>query len=323
MSGTVALTGATGFIGSALAHRFHTAGWAVRALVRVSSRVANLSTIPIQFVEGDLADLASLRRLVAGVDGVVHCAGLVRGDSFTDFQLVNVHGVENIVGITCEQARVPRFVLVSSLAAREPLLSPYARSKSQGEERLALRAKDMAWTILRPPAVYGPRDRELRPLLEWMWRGVALKLGSDQARFSLLYVDDLTDAVMSCLENTSSTSRVLDLHDGYSGGYTWDDVIDTVERLCQRRVDRFTVSEPMLHCIALCNVMIARLTRHAPILTPGKVRELRHDNWVCDNAEMSNLLAWKPKISLDEGLRRTLKQGVYAPSSSQQGISAH
>ena len=322
MSRTVALTGATGFIGSALAHRFHTAGWVVRALVRASSPTANLATIPIQFVEGDLADLGSLHRLVEGVDDVVHCAGLVRGASFTNFESVNVHGVENIVQASSEQTRVPRFLLISSLAAREPLVSPYAMSKSQGEAQLAVVAKEMEWTALRPPAVYGPGDRELRPLLEWMGRGIALKLAHDQARFSLLYVDDLADAVVMCLENVSPTPRVLELHDGYPGGYTWNDVIDTVERLCERRVTRFSISEPLLKVVALCNITVSRLTRHTPIFTPGKLRELRHHDWVCDNAAMRDAVGWTPKIALDEGLRRTFDWGCNTRSSSPSDTAA-
>ncbi|HIB53224.1 MAG TPA: NAD(P)-dependent oxidoreductase [Nitrospirales bacterium] len=322
MSRTVALTGATGFIGSALAHRFHTAGWAVRALVRASSPTANLATIPIQFVEGNLADLESLRRLVEGVDDVVHCAGCVRGWSFTDFESVNVHGVENIVRASFEQTRVPRFLLMSSLAAREPLMSPYAMSKSQGEAQLAVLAKEMEWTVLRPPAVYGPGDRELRPLLEWMGKGIALKLAPDQARFSLLYVDDLADAVVMCLENASSAPRVLELHDGYPSGYSWNDVIDTVERLCQRRVIRFSISELLLKVVALCNITVSRLTRHAPMFTPGKLRELRHHYWVCNNAAMHDVIGWTPKIALDEGLRKTFNWGCHTRSSSPSDTAA-
>lgn len=314
MSRTVALTGATGFIGSALAHRLHTAGWGVRALMRAPSRIANLATIPIQFIEGDLADLESLYRLVEGVDDVVHCAGLVRGASLTDFESVNVHGVKNVLQASSEQTRVPRFLLMSSLAAREPLVSPYAMSKFQGEAQLASLAKDMEWMVLRPPAVYGPGDRELRPLLEWMGRGIGLKLGHDQARFSLLYVDDLADAVVMCLDNSFSTSRVLELHDGYLGGYSWNDVIDTVERICQRRVARFSISESMLKCIALCHMTVSRLTGHTPMLTLGKVREFRHHNWVCDNAAVRDAIGWTPKISLDDGLRRTFGWGCKAPS---------
>ena len=317
MSRIVALTGATGFIGNVLAHRFHAAGWVVRALVRASSRTANLATIPIQFVEGDLSDFGSLRRLVEGVDDVVHCAGLVRGASLADFESVNVHGVENVLQASCDQTRVPRFLLMSSLAAREPVLSSYATSKLQGEAQLALLARDMEWMVLRPPAVYGPGDRELRPLFEWMGRGIALKLGHDHARFSLLYVDDLADAVVMCLENPFSALRVVEFHDGYPGGYSWNDVIDTVERICQRRVARFSISESLLRFVALCNITASRLTGYTPMFTPGKVRELRHHNWVCDNAVIRDAIGWVPKIALDEGLRKTFGWGCKAHSSAQ------
>ncbi len=318
MSRTVALTGATGFIGSALAHRFHTAGWVVRALVRASSPTANLETFPIQLFEGDLADLGSLHRLVEGVDDVVHCAGLVRGNSATDFESVNVQGVENIVRVCLQQERVPRFVMISSLAAREPELSPYAMSKFRGEEKLASLAKNqnMEWTVLRPPAVYGPGDRELRPLLEWMGRGVALKLSHDQARFSLLYVDDLADAAVMWLENSTSVHQVVELDDGYSGGYCWNDVIDTVERICQRRVIRFSISKSILKGIAICSITVSRLTGNIPMFTPGKVCELRHHNWVCDNATIHGAIGWMPKVTLDEGLRRTFGWGREANASA-------
>tara|TARA_B100000315_G_scaffold258310_1_gene309976 strand:- start:480 stop:1418 length:939 start_codon:yes stop_codon:yes gene_type:complete len=309
MSRIVALTGATGFIGGALAHRFHTEGWVVRALVRASSQTANLATIPIQFVEGDLENTGSLHRLVEGVDDVVHCAGLVRGASLTDFESVNVHGVKNVLQASLEQTKVPRFLLISSLAAREPLLSPYATSKFQGEVQLALLAKDMEWTVLRPPVVYGPGDRELRPLLEWMGRGIALKLGHDQARFSLLYVNDLTDAVVMCLENVFSSHKILELHDGYPDGYSWNDVIDSVEKLCQRRVMRFLISGSLLKFVAFCNTIASRFSGHIPMFTSGKVREIQHHNWVCDNAMICDVTGWRPKVLLDEGLRKTFGWG--------------
>ena len=209
MATTVALTGATGFIGRVLTRRFQIAGWIVRVLVRTAPRASDLQTVPMQSVEGDLTDLDSLYRLVEDVDAVVHCAACVRGASLHDFELANVRGVENIVRVSSQQRRVPRFLLMSSLAAREPSLSYYAASKRQGEVQLALLANDMAWTVLRPPAVYGPDDRVIRPLLEWIRRGIAFKLNHDQARFSLLYVDDLADAVVMCLESASSASRVL------------------------------------------------------------------------------------------------------------------
>ncbi len=307
MSRTVALTGATGFIGSVLARRLHAENWTVRALVRTSAQAEKISNIPIKPIKGDLSDLNSLRCLVEGVDAVVHCAGLVRGNSLKDFQRVNVDGLENILTAASDLPKAPQFLLLSSLAARVPKISAYAESKFSGEQRVILNKKNIPWTILRPPAVYGPNEQDLKVIWDWMRRGIALKLGPANARFSLLYVDDLADAVIACLKTASKNSGVLELHDGYSGGYTWDNVIDVVGRLSQRHIQRIQLSKGMLSWIALCNVTISSLVGALPVLTTGKVRELWHDDWVCDNADISNLTGWYPKVVLDEGLRRTFK----------------
>jgi nucleoside-diphosphate-sugar epimerase len=171
MSRTIALTGATGFIGKTLARRLTATEWQIRGLVRPPSQGSPQVEIAIQWIEGDLGDPDSLRRLVSGVDAIVHCAGAVRGASQAHFNRVNVDGVARLVQAATEQHQLPRFLLMSSLAAREPHVSPYAASKRQGEEALAMGAGHMGWATFRPPAVYGPGDKELLPLFRWIGRG--------------------------------------------------------------------------------------------------------------------------------------------------------
>ena len=128
MSRVIALTGATGFIGGVLAQRLEAEGWQVRALVRLSSVKARLTGMVTQWVIGDLEDMDSLRRLVCGVEAVVHCAGAVRGASQDYFNRVNSAGVARLVQAATEHYPPPRFLMISSLAAREPNISPYAAS---------------------------------------------------------------------------------------------------------------------------------------------------------------------------------------------------
>ncbi len=310
MDRTIALTGATGFIGSSLAPRLAAAGWQVRALVRPSSSRARLAGLSPEWIEGDLDDAASLRRLVSGAEVVVHCAGIVRGTCHAQFYRVNAEGVARLAEAALEQDPVPRFLLISSLAAREPALSPYAASKRQGEIALSTAGRAMAWTALRPPAVYGPGDRGLLPLFRWMERGIAPVLGQDGARFSLLYVEDLADAVLHWLGAGHTERSTFELDDGHPNGYAWEDVIEAVSRLRSRRVRRVRVPQPLLALLAWLNVMAARAIGHAPMLTPGKVRELTHPNWVCDNAAFSRVTDWRPRVSLEEGLRLTLGGGA-------------
>ncbi|MEJ2364423.1 MAG: NAD-dependent epimerase/dehydratase family protein [Deltaproteobacteria bacterium] len=306
MSRTIALTGATGFIGRNLALRLLPSGWHIRGLLRPSSQGSSQAEIAIQWIEGDLGDPDSLRRLVSGVDAILHCAGAVRGASQAHFNRVNVDGVARLVQAAREQHQLPRFLLISSLAAREPHLSPYAASKRQGEEALAAGAGDMAWTAFRPPAVYGPGDKELLPLFRWIGRGIAPILGRRDARFSLLYVEDLAEAVLKWLNFRSDEGQCFELDDGRPGGYTWGEVIETVARFYGKTPFQLRVPESVLQLLARLNLTTAPLLGYAPMLTPGKVRELRHHNWVCDNDDFSRATGWSPKFSLEEGLRRTL-----------------
>jgi nucleoside-diphosphate-sugar epimerase len=306
MSRTIALTGATGFIGSNLARRLAKAGWQIKALVRPTSSRTRLAKISIQWIEGKLNDLDSLQRLVYKTDAVIHCAGAVRGVSEAQFHRVNVDGVARLVQAALKQHPTPRFLLLSSLAAREPRLSPYAASKHQGEEALAARGGEMFWAAFRPPAVYGPGDRELLPLFRLIQMGIAPVLGPENARFSMLYVDDLAEAVVLWLERGRQRAGIFELHDGRLNGYTWNAVIEIAARQRTRRVMRAPVPLSMLNLLAMMNLAAARIFGYRPMLTPGKVRELRHPNWVCDNSALSREIGWAPQIGLEEGLQRTL-----------------
>ena len=313
MSRTIALTGATGFIGSAVARRLCTEGWQVRALVRPSSDTARLCGADVDWVAGRLEDVESLRRLMRGAHAVVHCAGAVRGACRAHFNRVNADGVSRLVHAATHGQAVPRFLLISSLAAREPHLSPYAASKRLGERALVEGAGEMSWAALRPAAVYGPGDRELLPLFRWMSRGIAPVLRVAHARFSLLYVEDLVEAVLHWLNREDTEKSTFELHDGHRGGYTWGDVVETIARLRGRPVVRLQVPVSLVRPLAALNLMGARLAGYLPMLTPGKVRELTHPDWVCDNTPFCRETGWAPKVSLERGLRYTLERGGAPP----------
>jgi 2-alkyl-3-oxoalkanoate reductase len=307
MEYTVALTGATGFIGKRVARRLAANGCKLQALARATSDRSRLSGFNIHWVEGSLEDPDSLRRLIRGADAVVHCAGAVRGATQAHFDRLNVDGAARLVRAAVEQHPLPRFLLISSLAAREPGLSYYAASKRKAETVLAEQAGSMPWAVLRPPAVYGPGDKEMLPLLRWMERGVAPLVGSDNTRVSLLYVDDLAEAVIKWLQNDKCSQAVFELHDGRPAGYSWQDVIDTIEHLTGKHVRSVKVPLAVLRTVSFLNLHAARIFRYAPMFTPGKLRELRHADWVCDNKAFTRETRWTPQVLLEEGLRRTLK----------------
>ena len=315
MSQIIAVTGATGFIGAMLVDHLLASGWNVRALVRPRSAHRIAQKPGLETVTGSLQDSESLNRLVHGAAAVVHCAGVVRGATAADFNAVNVDGLERLVRAALSLSPRPRFLSLSSLAARAPELSHYASSKHQGEVALAAMAEDMEWVALRPPAVYGPGDTEMLPLFQLMGRGIAPVLGEPHARVSLLYVEDLCAAVLSWLNAGSCQCGVYELNDTQTGGYSWEETIAKVSALCGRRIIRLPLPAALLKSIALVNVAVARLIGYAPMLTPGKVRELRHPDWVADNSALTAAIGWLPAFSLEQGLRRTMGWGEPGPTA--------
>jgi len=305
-SETIALTGATGFIGAALAERLAGTGRRVKALIRPASTHRQPAAPAVRWIEGDLEDMASLQRLAEGVDAVIHCAGAVRGATRDAFNRVNADGVARMVQVALDQHPAPRFLLISSLAAREPDLSYYAASKKQGETILAEKAGRLPWTIFRPCAVYGPGDREMLPVLRWMAKGIAPVLGDGSRRFSLLYVKDLVEAVIQWLDGSCCRSGIYELHDGHPRGYSWHDVIDAVRQLRAKDIVRLKIPLALVRAAAALNQFAARSFGYAPMLTPGKVRELCHADWICDNTPLHAAVGWSPRTLLMEGLQQTL-----------------
>ncbi|MGB5177551.1 MAG: NAD(P)-dependent oxidoreductase [Gammaproteobacteria bacterium] len=309
MSRTIAVTGATGFIGAMLTKHLLSAGWHVKALTRPRSAHKLPELTGLETVIGSLHDRLTLQRLLQGAEAVVHCAGAVRGVTADDFNTVNVDAVKQLVQAALAQSPRPRFLSLSSLAARAPQLSHYASSKRQGEDALASMADDMEWAAFRPPAVYGPGDREMLPLFQWMGRGIAPVLGAADARVSLLYVEDLCAAVLMWLDAGQCRSGIYELNDTRAGGYSWDDIIAIISALRGKRIIRLPLPSALLRSLAAVNATTARLIGYAPMLTPGKVRELRHPDWVADNAALTAAIGWQPGFSLQEGLQRTMGWG--------------
>jgi nucleoside-diphosphate-sugar epimerase len=197
-------------------------------------------------------------------------------------------------------------LLISSLAARAPQLSAYAASKKLGEGALMDLSGNMEWTVFRPSAVYGPGDRELMPVFRWMAKGIAPLLGSGDRRFSLIYIADLAEAIEQWLDCPHGHRRTFELHDGKPAGYSWHEVIDTISSLRGAPVVRLKIPVGMLKLASALNVALARTFGYAPMLTPGKIRELSHTDWSVDNAAIMEATGWSPKIELAEGLQRTL-----------------
>ncbi|MEE9342424.1 MAG: NAD(P)-dependent oxidoreductase [Gammaproteobacteria bacterium] len=304
MPSLIAITGATGFVGHAVSHALIAAGYSVQALVRNKAKAAALEVSGVKLIIGGLENATSLRHLVKGVDAVIHCAGNVRGARAEHFNLVNIDGTAKLFEAIQETQAECKVMVFSSLAAREPELSYYAASKAGMESWLFRHADGIEWMAIRPPAIYGPGDKELLPLFKLMAKGFAPVPGNIHGRFSMIFIDDLVSAVMAWLKKTEPVKGVFAIEDGHQG-YDWQEVANLVGMMTNQSVRLLPVPGVLLDGFAVLNRSASRLFGYLPMLTPEKLRELRHSDWVCTNDKISEALNWQPEVQLLEGLQAT------------------
>ncbi|NKI36001.1 NAD(P)H-binding protein [Wenzhouxiangella sp. XN79A] len=298
----IALTGATGFIGRAtLARLLASSNPArIRALVRDPDRLT-VDHPKLEHVVGDLADRAALQRLVDGADAVVHLAGAIAGSRQRDFERANLDGTALLADAIADRAPGAHALLVSSLAATRPELSWYTASKA-GAERAWRERLPGSSTVLRPPAVYGPDDPALADFWRMLARGWLIRLGPATARFSLVHVDDVGAAIERLLYRGPSTAPFALAGPQPDGGWTWSEVARLAATVRGGRIRTLAIPGPALRTAGRLALAANRLRGRAALLSPGKVRELRHVDWVCDNLALSAHLDWRPHRRLDEAL---------------------
>ncbi|MBT0728192.1 NAD-dependent epimerase/dehydratase family protein [Rosenbergiella australiborealis] len=301
MTQTVALTGATGFIGSHIVEKLLAAGFQVRALTRSPANLEKKAGLT--WVRGSLEDERSLQTLVSGADIVVHCAGQVRGKNSYTFTSANIDGSLRLLNAAEESAHCKRYLFISSLAARHPQLSWYAQSKASAEKALVSKASSVSIGIFRPTAVYGPRDKELRPVFAWLLRGLLPQTGSSSTQLSFLHVYDFAEAVLKWIEADVDNSHPYELCDGQPSGYRWKDLQQIGQRVRQKPVKVLNIPLPLLKTIATLSTQVSRLTGKEPMLTQSKIGELTHIDWSATNDKITQSIGWTPNIPLERALR--------------------
>jgi nucleoside-diphosphate-sugar epimerase len=293
------ITGATGFIGQRLQAKLLGAGRKVTALIRPDSKHKDRLLPGCKQIETDLSDSDQLNSAVAESGTVVYCAGSVRGRTLEDFRAANIAGVAAIAqAIRCSTCEIP-LLLISSLAASRPEISDYARSKHEGELQLRSFA-NFPWTIIRPPAVYGPGDREMLPILKLARHGIVTPAGPPGQRVSLLHADDLCAAVLAWLDAwRACVHQCYAIDDGQTEGYDWRTIAETASGGKYRSLP---IPSALLFGVAKANLLLSGWLDYAPMLTPGKARELTQADWICDNTPFTLATGWTPGIKLREGV---------------------
>ncbi len=303
MTRTIALTGATGFIGQHVQSHAADLGWQIRSLTRRDPAAKSVANV--EWIRGSLDDAQTLKTLCQGADAVVHCAGAIKATTPNGFFKTNVGGTETLAHAAAQMG-CRKMVYLSSLAAREPSLSDYAASKRKSEEVLSENANMTRWTILRPPAVYGPGDRETLKVFRFMKHGIALVPGSIRNRTSFIHLHDLSRAVVACVDAEAVNQMTIELRDDQAGGYDWRQICEAATAAFGRAVSCLTLPQFAVWPVALLNETLSHLSGRPAILTRGKLREMFHEDWSVGENVLCAHTDWRPEYDLPTGFAQTV-----------------
>ncbi len=314
------MTGGTGFIGSHLVEALLKKGIQVRCLLRKTSDLKWLKGLPIEVHWGDCNDKNSLREAVEGVEQVFHLAGVTKAVHEKTYFEVNAFGTENLIHACLENnPRIQKFIYLSSQAAAGPCrngnkkkesdqckpVSPYGQSKQMGEELAMAHAQELPLLILRPSAVYGPRERDIYTFFKLLSKRIKPCLPSKDQHISLCYVEDIIQAILLAAQVKGSSGEIFFLSDGQD--YRLEEIGDIFAQAMGVNAFCIRVPEWMIIGMASFSEYLSKLSGKPPLLNKGKVEEILQRNWVCDITKAKTALGFEPHISLAQGAKLTFE----------------
>jgi nucleoside-diphosphate-sugar epimerase len=306
------VTGATGFIGSHLCEELFKRGYEVTCLVRKTSNLKWIENLDLKLIIGDCTNMESLLEAVGDFDFIFHLAGLTKSHSEDNFFCINTKGTENLIKAVAEKnPKLKRFVYLSSLAAAGPStngtplqedsspspVSSYGRSKLEGEKAV-LKYKDLIpVTILRPPAAYGPRDKDMLVLFRMIKKGFFFDLG--KCYYSLLYVDDIVQGIIMSAENREAEGKIYFLSDNKF--YTGKEIAMEICSALDIKAKPLKVPKFVMPFFAF----IGEKMNKQGIINRDRIKDFRHSHWLCDAKKAKKEIGFIPKVGIKEGIKWT------------------
>ncbi len=316
MSGRLAaVTGGTGFVGSHVVDALLAEGWRVRALVRRPESPGWLSGLPIEIAKGDVRDEATLPALVSGADAVIHVAGKTSARSLDDYRRSNAAGAGNVARAVKRHAAGAHLVLVSSQAAAGPgrdgapvtsadpprPVSSYGISKLEGENELRA-VRGLGFTILRPGAVYGPRETAIRDLFVLAARGFVPVLAGGRPRIQLVHARDVAAAVLGALARGARGETFFVAHPEV---LDYRRVAETLAALRTPPSRLIPVPAALIKGAGSLAGLLSTLRSGPPVFNREKAEEMLQESWLCDVSDTQAALGTPLRTSFADGARET------------------
>jgi nucleoside-diphosphate-sugar epimerase len=321
MSETILVTGSTGFIGARLLQYLAREGENVRIFLRVESEAGALPD-GVEIARGSFSDPSTLADAVRGVDRIIHLAGVTKALDESGYDAGNVMPVENLfAAIRQHNPGLKRFLYISSLTAAGPALdgikgvkesdsshpvSAYGRSKLRAEILCMEHASHIPVTIVRPPAVYGPGDKDVLQVFLMLARGVLILPDSAaEQRFSMIYVDDLVEGIMMAARSKQAVSQTYYITSPCS--WSWDDVIAAAKPMLGfRKLYKVSLPQPFVFFVGALIGAAGSLFGKSALISRDKANELVQSYWVCSPEQARLDFGFAARTTLADGVAQTI-----------------
>ena len=313
------VTGATGFIGSHLVESLLQKNYEVFCIVRKTSDLSLLKKLPCTFIDGDITDRNSLIDAVRDKDIIFHLGGLTKAKSVTDYYRVNADASQHLYEICLQHnPGIRKIVHVSSLAAAGPStpgkprvesdsenpLTDYGKSKLAGEKIAVSFMNKLPITIIRPPAVYGPREKDIFFYFQLIDKHIKPILGFQTKYLTIIHALDLVEAIVRAAESPQSTGHTYFVDDGYV--YSWQDLSSTIQKASGTWAIPLTIPEWLISGIAHIAEFFSRFSSNPALLNRQKIIELKQVAWTTNSEKIKRDLGFSPKYDLLKGCKMTV-----------------
>lgn len=314
----ILVTGGTGFIGSHIIDHFLSNGTAeIYALVKDTNNLRWLKDIDVQFLEGDLLSLPSLP---PDIDYVFHIAGRTKAHKLADYTKTNKEGTANLIqSVHSQKIALKKFIYLSSLGVSGPSLNgkpvkesnpprpltPYSKSKLQGEIEALKFKKEFPVVIIRPGGVYGPRDKDFLPYFKFIKKGILPAFDSNPRLVCLCYVKDLVRAFELCVRKEIESGSIFHIAD--SKPCSWDEFGQAAACVLRSKLKKVIIPRPAAYIIALASEVVRKMNKNLDIIDRNKLIELKQTRWIADVGRAADELSFYPRYSLQEAIQETIE----------------
>ena len=314
----VFLTGATGFVGSFLAEYLIEKKYEVRCLVRKESNLKWIADLDVECYYGSLSDKNSILHGIEGCDYVYHCAGITKALTEEDYFIGNFEGTKNLIDACLKYKDLKRLIHISSQAAigPSPTLIPideshkpnpltyYGKSKLAAEDYVRKNIKKLPITIVRPPAVYGPRETDILEFFKTVRTGIIPQLGGKEKYISLIHVRDLAKGIIMAGESDKSLGETYFITSPKP--YAWEELARTTLKVLQKKGIKIPIPVAIMKGVAAVSEGISAFTKKPALVNHQKIIEMEQDFWICSPKKAKNDLGFEAEISLENGIRETI-----------------